>query len=245
MRFSDLKSKPWSIRPKRLLGCIGLALWFYAIPSHAAPKQATPRQTNPPKKTRSPRSSRILQTLEKLFVPPKGNAPKSTANSATRDRLKCAPDEATIQAILPPQGYGLTASDRPAIALNLPPTSAQQVALVFSDEAGIVEHKAWLTIPDSTTQSADKQLTAGEPQLHLAQFKLPANRPGLLPGKLYRWSLVVVCGENIEPDDPTFMGWVEYRAPTPADQMGLQNLSAEEKRRWYGEQGYWYDMLPN
>ena len=211
-------------------------------PSH---QPASHQQPSSNQRTKSPRASQLLQTLENLFVPPKGGAPQSTANSATRHPGKCNANEAAIQAITPPLGYGLSASDRPAITLDLPPTSAQQVALLFRSESGLVEHQAWLPIAQPPAQPSGQQSQIDERSKHWTSFQLPESSPGILPGQSYRWSLVVVCGETIEPDDPTFMGWVEYRAPTAAEQMVLTELSGKDKLGWLGEQGYWYDMLLN
>ncbi len=252
--------QPWTPQHfPRFIGITGLALLGCMIPSHAFSQNAArsnqlanrnqPGQNNQParskkpnsnRRTKSHRSSQSLQTLENLFVPPQGRAPQSTANSATRNTDKCNENEASIRAIGPSQGYGLTASDRPAITLDLPPTSAQQVVLLFHSESGELDHRAWLPIPPASPQQSGR----GEPSLkHLTQFQLPADQPGLQAGQRYRWSLVVMCGEMIEPDDPTFMGWVKYQAPTPEEQQILIGLSAEEQQRWYGERGYWYDMV--
>lgn len=259
MECPVLNCKPQPTRPgrspgsnlRKRLGCIGFALWLHALPGNAAPEPAAApkEQANPPKKTRSPKSRQILQTLENLFVPPQGKAPKSTASSATRNSGKCAAEEGEIQALLPPQNYGsqnygLSATAHPAITLNLPSTAAKQVALLFRNQSGELEQQVWLPIPPrSTQQGSTQQLREGEPSSQLTQFQLPPSSPGLQPGQPYRWSLVVVCGDTVEPDDPTFTGWIEYREPTAVEQAKLSASSAPEKLRWYGQQGYWYDML--
>lgn len=224
-----------------------LNLGLGALPSQASPQQIGKRK--PPAKskqsrTASRRSIPLLKDLENLFVPPKGNAPKATVNSATRDPLKCSPDEAAIEAFIPPLGYGLSARDRPAITLNLPPnTAAQQVALLFRDESGDIAQRALLPIPKSLTEGNEDSLGLPAAQSRRVQFQLPNSSPGLLPGQLYHWSLVVVCGDSVEPDDPTFMGWVKYQLPTLTESQALASLSLQDKVQWYGKRGYWYDMV--
>lgn len=219
-----------------------------AQPGKAAPRQIGKRK--PPVKpkqsrTATRRSVRLLKDLENLFVPPKGNAPQTTANSATRDPLKCSPEEAVIEAFVPPLGYGLSSRDRPAITLNLPTnTAAQQVALLFRDESGDIAQRALLPIPKASLgEGSGNSLGVPVAPSRRVQFQLPASSPGLLPGQLYHWSLVVVCGDSVEPDDPTFMGWVKYQAPTFAESQALAALSLQDKVQWYGQRGYWYDMV--
>lgn len=181
--------------------------------------------------------ARLLRLLQSYFVPPKQGAPKSTANSATRNARSCGPQEPAIEAIAPPGGYGLTLRDRPQIILSLPPTSAQRVALLFRNETGTFFESALLSIPQSSRLNP-----SSSPEPQWVTFQLPnASRP--LPSGRYRWSLVVICGASIEPDDPTFMGWVERRNPAP--EMAQQQLSSspQQQAHWYGQNGYWYDMV--
>jgi hypothetical protein len=182
----------------------------------------------------------LLSLLKSYFIPPKQGAPKSTANSATRTGRSCGPQEARIEAIAPPGGYGLTLRDRPAITLALPPTSAQQVVLMFHNEAKTFVESARLPIPPASRLAAE---TSPDPSpLTWVSFQLPETAPALPPGR-YRWSLVVVCGAAIEPDDPTFMGWIE-RSVVPAEMSPQpETMFPLEQAHWYGQNGYWYDMI--
>ncbi len=200
-------------------------------------------------------SPSLLKLARAYFIPPRQRAPRATANSATRDGQSCRPSEASIEAIAPPGGEGLALSDRPAITLHLPPTSARKVALVFRNEAGTFFESVLLPIPQSssltpiktglvqTSQTKTGQSKALKPDStgqNWVSFRLPDSSPGLPPDR-YRWSLVVICGESIEPDDPTFMGWVER----PATQPRVVQLPPTplQRARWYGQNGYWYDLV--
>ncbi|MEO0688049.1 MAG: DUF928 domain-containing protein [Cyanobacteria bacterium J06649_11] len=55
--------------------------------------------------------------------------------------------------------------------------------------------------------------------------------------------MVIVCGDTVQPDDPTFMGWVQRVQRTSRIDNQLIGKSAVEKAKWYGKKGYWYDML--
>jgi hypothetical protein len=62
-------------------------------------------------------------------------------------------------------------------------------------------------------------------------------------GKNYQWSLVVVCGETVQPDDPIFRGWVQRVARTSELESELGQKSVIEQAALYGAKEYWYDML--
>ncbi|NJN31666.1 MAG: DUF928 domain-containing protein [Synechococcales cyanobacterium RM1_1_8] len=208
--------------------------------------------------------------LATYFVPPKQDAPQSTTSSATRRGQRCGPGEGMIEAIAPPTGAGMSISDRPAISLQLPSTAAQQVALVFRDPAGDFYQQALLPILPAAQakleiqknhsaesgdrsrdgfggsardgQNGDRPQLSKQPDTTWVSFQLPASAQPLLPNRRYQWSLVVICGDSVQPDDPTFTGWVEYQAPTSEMLQTLAPLSLLERARWYGRNGYWYDM---
>lgn len=162
------------------------------------------------------------------FDPPGDGAPKDTSGAGSRDGLKCSQDEQSIRPLMPKRNYGLTLEERPPVFIDLAKTSAKQVVLTFRDEAGKSYERAYLPISDRTG---------------VASFTLPNEKPALAVGKNYQWSLVVVCGETVQPDDPVFRGWVQRVARTPALETELGQKSVIEQAAWYGAKGYWYDLL--
>ena len=159
------------------------------------------------------------------FEPPGDGKPKDTGVGGSRDGLSCAAGEQPIRALMPQSNYGLTFQEQPAIYLYLPQTSAKQVVLAFQDEAGTDYIRAFLPIE-----------TSG-----IASFSLPQDEMPLEAGKNYQWKISVICGEHLLPGDPTFTGWVQRVEADTEEQ--LANTTASEQIRWYGEHGYWYDML--
>jgi hypothetical protein len=253
------------IRFSRLFPVGPLTLSVLLLACFPLAAQATEEKTpSAPKSQRTARASQLRQVLDNLFVPPRSSAPKSTSSSATRNAAKCAPDEANIEAISPPLDHGLTLSDRPSIALNLPQTQAQQVALTLRSESGdwfetarlpippwpvsavpapVLPAPEWSSSPTPLGHSSQMQFPEVLPETRLVSFQLPPFSPPLKTGQRYRWSIVVVCGASVEPDDPTFTGWIEPQAPTLAIRQTLATLSPQEKLAWYGQNGYWYDLV--
>ena len=159
------------------------------------------------------------------FEPPGDDAPQDTSGAGSRDGGACTASEPSIRALVPAGGFGLTQVERPTVFAQLPATSAQQVALIVTDEAGDYYERAFLPI---ATQDG------------IAAFTFPSEFAPLSVGTNYRWSVVVVCGETVQPDDPVLSGWVQ-RSDTGGLQMN--GRSPLNQAQWYAQNGYWYDML--
>ncbi|AFY58692.1 protein of unknown function (DUF928) [Rivularia sp. PCC 7116] len=160
--------------------------------------------------------------------PPGEPEPKDTKGSGSRDPKKCSMQEQGIKPLMPPErNYGLTLQKLPSIFVRLPKTKAKRVMLSIQDTAGKYYQRAFLPITEHG----------------IVSFNLPEDKPSLTIGKNYKWSLVIVCGDTVQPDDPTFMGWVQRVEKTSQIDKELIGKSAVEKAKWYGKKGYWYDML--
>lgn len=161
------------------------------------------------------------------FNPPGKGTPKDTSSGGSRDGLRCSQKEQPIQPLMPKRNYGLTLEERPAIFVYIPETSARKIVLAFRAEAGDYK-RAFLPI---TTRAG------------IVSFTLPNREPPLTVGKNYQWSLVVVCGETVQPDDPVVRGWVQRVARSHQIESELKQKTAIEQAIWYGANGYWYDLL--
>ncbi len=160
------------------------------------------------------------------FEPPGDGAPRDTSGAGSRDGAACNTSEPAVKALMPERNFGLTLSERPTIFTRLGNTSAEQVALVVTNEAGAYYEKAFLSVPTDDT----------------AAFTFPSSFTSLAVGENYRWSLVIICGETVQPDDPVLSGWVQRVDITPESQQASQSLPIEQAR-WYAENGYWYDFV--
>jgi len=159
------------------------------------------------------------------FEPPGDDAPQETSGAGSRDGGACTASEPSIRALVPDSGFGLTQAERPTVFAQVPATSAQQVALIVTDEAGNYYERAFLPI---ATQD------------DVAAFTFPSEFAPLSVGTNYRWSVVVVCGETVQPDDPVLSGWIQ-RSDT--DVLQMNGRSPLNQAQWYAQNGYWYDML--
>lgn len=171
-------------------------------------------------------SERII--FQESFDPPGDDKPKGSSGAGSRNALKCPQDTQSIRPVMPKRNYGLTFAERPPIFVNLPKTSAKQIVLMFADEAGKYYQRAFLPI---TTQAG------------IVSFSLPNDKPSLAVGKNYQWSLILVCGKTVQPDDPVVRGWVQRVAKTPKLERELRQKSLIEQLGWYAANGYWYDLV--
>lgn len=194
---------------------------FIAISIYTLPAQAQSRLGN------NGNSYKEDIVFLESFQPPGEPEPKDTKGSGSRDGDKCSAQEQAIKPLMPKRNYGLTLQKLPSVFIRLPKTKARKVMLSFRDEAGKYYQRAFLPITDHG----------------VVNFSLPEDKPALSIGKNYQWSLVVVCGNTVQPDDPTFQGWVQRVERTSQIDRELTGKSAVEKAKWYAQRGYWYEML--
>ncbi|MEH2324663.1 MAG: DUF928 domain-containing protein [Nostoc sp.] len=167
--------------------------------------------------------------FQETFEPPGEPKPKSeTVGAGSRDGLRCSENEQPIKPLMPKHNFGLTFQDHPPVFISLPKTSAQKVVLTFKDETGNYYERTFLPI---TTNGG------------IVSFTQPKDKTPLTVGKNYEWSLVVVCGKTVQPDDPTFKGWVQRVAKTTKVDKELSQLTTISQANWYAQRGYWYEML--
>jgi hypothetical protein len=161
------------------------------------------------------------------FDPPGDDAPPDTVGAGSRSGDRCNPSDAPIRPLFPTQGFGLTLAAQPTLLVNLPQTAARQIVLTLEDEAKTTHDRTFYPIPA---------------QPGIARFPLPDRQ--LDAGKNYRVSLILVCGDSVQPDDPVFTTWVQRVDRTAAMEQQIQTMTPIEQTHWYAEQGYWYDLVP-
>ncbi|MGB3641044.1 MAG: DUF928 domain-containing protein [Rivularia sp. (in: cyanobacteria)] len=203
-----------------LLKFLNLSL-LILITIYSLPTQAQSRLRN---NTNSLSKEIVFQDS---FIPPGEPEPKDTKGSGSRDDGKCSPSEQKIKPLMPKRNYGLTLQKLPPVFVRLPKTKARKVMLSFRDEAGKYYQRAFLPITSNG----------------IVSFSLPEDKTPLKVGKNYQWSLVVVCGNTVQPDDPTFQGWVQRVERTSQVERELTGKSSVEKAKWYASRGYWYEMV--
>ncbi len=160
------------------------------------------------------------------FDPPGDDAPDSTVGAGSRTNTACPENVGTLRSHMPERNYGLTTQDQPGIYVQLSDTTAQQVVLAFRNEANTYYERAFLPLPDTNSQEET-----------LVRFALPDQARPLEIGENYHWTLVLVCGETVQPDDPILTGWVQRTAALP------EGSAKDGAVEWLAQNGYWYDLL--
>jgi Domain of Unknown Function (DUF928) len=132
--------------------------------------------------------------VQQAFDPPGSGAPPETHGAGSRTGQSCPDQEEPVRSLMPIE-RGVTFSDRPAIAIALPESSPiRQAVLTFRDEQEQIH--AQITLPVILKKG-------------ITRLQLPASTPPLVVGKAYRWSVVMICGETVQPDDPILSGWLQ------------------------------------
>jgi hypothetical protein len=128
------------------------------------------------------------------FDPPGSGAPPETHGAGSRDSGLCPTQTQPFRSLMPIE-QGVTLSPRPAILLAVPDdTTVQQAVLSFRDQSDRLH--AQVTLP----------LVVKEGKVRL---QLPNSVAPLAVGQSYRWSVVMICGDSLQPDDPILDGWLQ------------------------------------
>ncbi|MEM9484871.1 MAG: DUF928 domain-containing protein [Cyanobacteria bacterium P01_F01_bin.116] len=179
-------------------------------------------------------SSKRVGSIDKIvfqetFDPPGDDAPKDTSGVGSRDGGLCDIEEQSVDVLMPNNNFGLTLAERPSLVVQVPENSSvQRLILTVMDEAGLYYAEEDFAIADQTG---------------LLSLSLSDEAPPLTIGRNYRWHVVVVCGEQADPDNPVLVGWVQRVAATPLLTRLLQQKEPLEQAQWLAENGYWYDLL--
>jgi Domain of Unknown Function (DUF928) len=133
-------------------------------------------------------------SVHQAFDPPGSGAPPETHGAGSRDGQRCPNQEEPVRSLMPIE-RGITFSDRPAVAIAVPDKSpVRQALLTFRDEQEQIH--AQITLPVVVKQG-------------IARLQFPSSTPPLMVGKAYRWSVVMICGDTVQPDDPILSGWLQ------------------------------------
>jgi hypothetical protein len=93
--------------------------------------------------------------------------------------------------------YSETDSERPSFAVHIPQTVAQKAFFSLRDASEDYSYETEIPLPD----------TPGTYRL-----QLPSDAPSITPNIKYRWSLSLLCGKAVNPNDPTVGGVIQLVA---------------------------------
>jgi hypothetical protein len=201
------------------LSCrLGWALLAMAIGGASLPAQAQTAEP-PPGSTSAMRQP--FQTQVQFVPPPDRQAPRQTASGASRGSCP------EIQSLLPETHFGLTTHRRPAVYAQMPASDARRAIVSLKSDGGEFYYDL-----------VELPAAAG-----IVRLDFPTSAPDLVVGERYRWSMILLCGDELRPDSPVIHGWIEPVELAAADQARLAQLSPLEQAAFYGQQGIWYDLL--
>ncbi|MBW4600854.1 MAG: DUF928 domain-containing protein [Calothrix sp. FI2-JRJ7] len=170
------------------------------------------------------------------FRPPGEPAPKDTAGGASRtvfgETTACSSARTgigkSVTVVLPTTtNIGFTLTEHPTVFVYIPQTTARKAFFSVQDEKNNNVYQTDIKLPS---------------QPGVMQLKLPPDAPGLKANKNYKWSLVMICTADLEPDSPFVSGWirrVEYKTNIRNNSKTI-TLDSVSK---LAETGIWYDTL--
>ena len=162
------------------------------------------------------------------FKPPVTSAPSRSTGGGSRGEScaigKAAKSNSSVVKLLPKSNIGLTVEQRPSIMVYVPATTAQTAFFSIQDQNFNHHYQTSLQLPQ---------------QAGVMEIKLPDSVPALETGINYQYSLVMICGEDLEPDSPLVSGWIQRVEPRNA----LNQKLSVELASQLASDGLWYDAL--
>lgn len=164
--------------------------------------------------------------------PPSDGDPQGTSGGGSRDGNLCVLDpqsgERSITPLVPASQYGLTITDHPTLLIHVPKTSAKNL---------------FLSLEDANENSLYHTTVSIENKAGIVSVSLPTHSPALETGKYYKWSIVLICGEALDPNDPVTEVWVYRVKPDFILTSSLKQATPLEQAALFGRAGVWYDAL--
>jgi hypothetical protein len=179
------------------------------------------------------------------YVPPVTRNPRRSQGSGSRGCDESLPGD-LVTLLIPSKDYtAQTTLGHPTFFWHL--SQAVSVPMKFS-----------LVEPGVAQPLFVKQIDS--PQAGIVQLELPKDRPQLVNGKIYSWSVSLVCNAKRPSANPYFYSWIE-RVPLPpaleeqlsakagnsSGLMGIpatvSSLAIRDRAALYAQAGLWYDAL--
>lgn len=169
----------------------------------------------------------IIETMTSQFTPNTDGVPTGTAGGGSRGTGSCPTESVNYGSSLVPivaaTEQNLTVEEHPFLLVHMTNKAVSQLFLSVVDEQGDYDFQTYISIPQESG---------------VLKIALPENAPALAPGSTYTWSLAIICGNSLRPDDPVVQGTIQRVSLTP-----MYTVDMVEQLRWYTENGVWYDTI--
>lgn len=167
---------------------------------------------------------------ESKFKLPEREIPERTTPGGSRSNAPCFlnAEQASLTPLIPNSNFGLTLASHPTIFVHIPQTSAQKAFFSIKDLDGDFYYQTTISLPER----------AGAVGISLSQAAQP-----LEIDKNYQWSLVLICGQELEPDDPQVVGTIKR---VELDSSLAQSTKLDVSHQsvcLLSQQGIWYDLI--
>lgn len=167
---------------------------------------------------------------EEKFQLPSREIPERTTPGGSRNDGQCFlnPEQTILTPLVPSNNFGLTLAQYPTIFVHIPTTSAQQAFFSLQNRDGNLHYQTTIPLPERSG---------------VISITLPEAAQSLMVDTDYKWSLVLICGQQLEPDDPQVSGWIK-RVKLDSTLAQLPELDvSHESVCLLSQQGIWYDLL--
>jgi hypothetical protein len=167
-----------------------------------------------------------------FWNPPGTKAPQTSRGGASRDGNSCGFAQTksvtdSLTPLMPKSNIGLTTKGHPTIFVYLPKSIAKEALFTIKDEKGNKHYQTTLKLPQNPG---------------LMKINVPDSMSELVKGNKYNWSMLLVCGEDIEPDSPFVEGWIERVSPESNNVSQNKPIDIELVKN-LGKAGLWLDTM--
>jgi hypothetical protein len=167
---------------------------------------------------------------ESEFKLPKRETPERTTPGGSRSNAQCFlnTEQASLTPLIPSSNFGLTLASHPTIFVHIPQTSAQKAFFSIKDLNGDFYYQTTISLPERSGAVGISISHAAQP---------------LEIDKKYQWSLVLICGQELEPDDPQVVGTIKRVELDSSLAQSTKLDVSHESVCLLSQQGIWYDLI--
>lgn len=159
-----------------------------------------------------------------------GKAPRRTVGTGSRGCLDLSEaPTGTLTLLVSNESTGYTTSGHPTFFWYL--SNPVSVPMEFS------------LVEPGNPETVYKQ-TIANPIAGINQIQLPTDKPELVPGKLYKWSVALVCNPERRSADVIAQAFIQRELPSSSLAEQLSTATSKiQQSEIFAANSFWYDSL--